>query len=119
MILPLLICRTAPGFNLPFLTTGVLAFSRYEVDEKTGAESRRIGRCCRWNALNIEKPRPRPRVWGRRRRRVAIVRDVVVVPGVLCWVFEKERLCSGGQVMCLRLGRELLMSNDRFPQPIN
>ena len=74
MILPLLICLTAAGFNCPSRVTGVLAFARYESPERTeeAAEtaSRRRGRwrVVKWKAVR-ERPRERPRVWGRKRGR--------------------------------------------------
>jgi hypothetical protein len=81
---PLLICLTAPGFRFPFRVIGAAALCLYESPENTGLESRRMGLCwVRWKAVAIDRPRPRPKVWGRnsgrRSRREAIVVEVVVI----------------------------------------
>lgn len=64
-MLPLLICLMAAGFNDPLRTTEFFAFGFSSVDSIL--ESMRNGRCVAMWTPPMERPRPRPMVFGRQR----------------------------------------------------
>lgn len=109
LILPKLICLTAPGFNRPFLVSGTFASCSYlEYPpprlEAVGAASHRRSRregCCVLKmdcaAKMEEMPRPRERGRGCGRRCVRRMRaDIVVVEGEgICERFKGRYRCRG------------------------
>jgi hypothetical protein len=65
-MLPLLICRMAFGFSLPFRRGGVWGARLSPPLDEIGPRSSFIGlRWLRWKVVR-DKPMPKPSIWGRK-----------------------------------------------------